>query len=491
MKTLYFKCKLLTDIVLNQRAATEGNQESLDFIPGNNFLGIVAGQLYGTLKPEESLLLFHSGKVRFGDAHPEKDNKRALRIPASFYKAKLDKDEYKGNLHVAHEVTNPDEQAYKDFQPKQCRTGFYIFENEQIKEEKVKKSFAIKSAYDRRYRRSEDEKMYGYESLQAGSSWLFEVAMDDDVAEQSGQIKKALTGTKRIGRSRTAQYGLAKIEDITGKYNPMNHFYPVDEGSNILVYADARLIFLDEYSLPTFQPTAKDLGFEGGEIIWSKSQIRTFQYAPWNLKRHTRDTDRCGIEKGSVFFVRYNELVSQSTTLNEWVGSYQNEGFGKVIYNPIFLQVEQGTNGKAKYNLVEPDKEVEQEKVSSNDPLFSYLLEQQGKKKSEQDILKKVNEFVAKNKDKYTKVNFASQWGTIRSIAMRYKTKDEIMCELFTKKTNNGKDDAYLTHGVAKDKWDERSRRKDFKTFIESFPDKEIQSALINLASEMAKISKK
>lgn len=42
MKTLQFKCKLLSDVILNQRAATEGNQESLAFIPGNCFLGIVA-----------------------------------------------------------------------------------------------------------------------------------------------------------------------------------------------------------------------------------------------------------------------------------------------------------------------------------------------------------------------------------------------------------------------------------------------------------------
>jgi hypothetical protein len=55
--------------------------------------------------------------------------------------------------------------------------------------------------------------------------------------------------------------------------------------------------------------------------------------------------------------------------------------------------------------------------------------------------------------------------------------------------------DAYLTHGVAKDKWDERSRRDKFRKFIkeklDGLSDKDFQSAIINLASEMAKISKK
>ena len=66
MKTLQFKCKLLSDVILNQRAATEGNQESLTFIPGNCFLGIVAKD-YMNFQPQKQAEIFHSGHVRFGD----------------------------------------------------------------------------------------------------------------------------------------------------------------------------------------------------------------------------------------------------------------------------------------------------------------------------------------------------------------------------------------------------------------------------------------
>jgi hypothetical protein len=483
MKTLYFKCTLLTDIVLNQKSATEGNQKSLDYIPGSNFLGIVANELYARLKPEESLELFHSGKVRFGDAHPEKDGKRTLRIPASFYKGKLKKME--DGLYAHHAVEDTDEKEYKDFQPKQCRTGFYIFENKEIKEVKVEKSFAIKSAYDPDKRRSKDEQMYGYESLQAGSTWLFEVAMDDE--KWAEQINKALVNTKRIGRSRTAQYGLVEIEDVTHQYNPVIYSNQDNNSADILVYADARLIFLDEYGLPTFQPVAKDLGVENGTIDWSKSQIRTFQYAPWNFKRHTRDADRCGIEKGSVFYVETNSRPPQN---NNWIGAYQNEGFGKVVYNPVFLSVEPNSNGKARYKVVEIDDKSDIEKTDSDDPLFKYLQLQKKRQEAEQNIIKEVNGFVADNKDKYTKEAFASQWGTIRSIAMQYMTKDEIMDELFNKQ-ENGKNAAYLTHGVAKEKWDDYRRREKLKEFLEQFNKDDFRIALINLSAEMAKISKK
>ena len=36
-----FKCTLLSDLVLNETSSSEGKQRCLDFIPGNNFLGIL------------------------------------------------------------------------------------------------------------------------------------------------------------------------------------------------------------------------------------------------------------------------------------------------------------------------------------------------------------------------------------------------------------------------------------------------------------------
>ena len=87
-KTLKFKCTLESDLVLSQTSSSEGNQKTLDFIPGNNFLGIVASKLYKG-GSAESLELFHSGKVRFGDAHPSVDGIRGLKVPASMYYPKL------------------------------------------------------------------------------------------------------------------------------------------------------------------------------------------------------------------------------------------------------------------------------------------------------------------------------------------------------------------------------------------------------------------
>lgn len=488
IKELIFEVTLKTDIILNQKAATEGNQQTLDFIPGNNFLGIVA-KSYKEF--DDSLMVFHRNKVRFGDAHPvNEEGERALRIPASFYHAKM---KGKPEILVHHQIPKGKNDEIHQFEPKQYRSGFYYIQNpaeEQTPlykvEAKIDKSFAIKSAYDREARRSREGQMYGYESLQKDSRWRFSVFVDQDVDDKTTEkIKNKLTGTHTIGRSRTAQYGLIQIESVDEK----DYTSASIEGKEfVLVYADARLIFLDDNGLPTFQPKAEDLGFKNGQIDWRNSQLRFFQYAPWNGQRKARDTDRCGIEKGSVFFVEKKEKdMPLMYTGNDFVGYYQNEGFGKVIIDPEFLATKADSQiGESRYFINEEKKE-DNTKSNENqrksevpkDPVFKFLLQKQQQENTKTKIYELVNSFKNDHKKAFSKEVFASQWGTIRSMAMQGKTDDQIL--------------DYTSKGVAKDKWDENGRRDKLKKFFESIKaldSKDQQSAIINLASEMAKICK-
>lgn len=511
MKTLKFKCKLLSDVILNQKAATEGPNQTLDFIPGSCFLGIVASKLYpengDNDDKKRTMELFHSGTVRFGDAHPSKGGTRSVKIPASMFYPKLKPDGYQYYIHHLIPKDKLECDEFRKMQLKQCRNGFYIFHDGTATELKTATNFAVKSEYDSVKRRSKDEHMFGYESLQKGLELMFEVVVDNDNLAED--IKNALTiGKKRVGRSRTAQYGLVKIEYVEKEAYDLstNESVNIDGKKCITVYADGRLIFLDEYGIPTFRPEAKDLGLAGGDILWEKSQIRTFQYAPWNFKRQCFDADRCGIEKGSVFVVDVSkcdpvELKSQ------YIGSYNNEGFGKVLYNPDFLKAEE--SGVALYQVEkheecrknvtgdgnERDKKLKEIGVlNEGNVLLKYLASQKKKEMIEADVYTMVNDWVNKNHEKFKGEMFASQWGTIRSIAMKNRTKDSLNNELFGKTTEkNGKTipNAYLTHGVAADKWKERGRLKEFKSFFEKLDDDNAQIALINLAAEMAKKCRK
>lgn len=497
MTRLQFRCTLLSDVILNVKSASEGNNKTLDFIPGNNFLGMVASALYAKCTEEKALDLFHNGCVRYGDAHLAIGKMRTVKIPAAMY--------YEKGTRVADAtyIYNVYSREYdtKKMQLKQCRSGFYTFtiENEHPigKGIKAKTSFAIKSAYDKVNRRSKDNQMFGYESLTSGQQFYFAVETDKD--EYVEEIRNALVGTRHLGRSRTAQYGLVKIE-VYGYKEIESDF---NKEGEITVYADGRLIFLDEDGLPTFQPTTEQLGIRGGEIVWEKSQIRTFRYAPWNGRRRAYDTDRCGIEKGSVFVVKGGSITN---TGNEAIGHYKNEGFGAVIYNPCFLVVEADSNGKALYKLEEtvdgrlpeqetvakrlPKQEYEQNKPSvetakTESPLLEYLEVQAKEQKHINEIYRKVNEFVKTNGSKFTSAAFASQWGAIRSMVMAASTKEEAETNIYE----------YLSHGVAKDKWEDGGRSEVFQNFCESaydtYDDTFFKQALINLASQMAKLKGK
>lgn len=473
MKTLKFKCTLLSDVILNQKAATEGPNQTLDFIPGSCFLGIVASELYEKLgMNEKTLELFHSGKVRFGDAHPSKDGIRGLKIPASMFYPKLKKIT-DGEIYIHHAVPNLENDEMKQKQLKQCRNGFYTFVGDKATEVKTETNFAIKSAYDKEKRRSKDEQMYGYESLQRGLELYFEVQMESD--DFATDIKDALVGTKRVGRSRTAQYGLIKITET--QYNDVDCEKP--KNNIVTVYADGRLIFLDEYGLPTFRPKEDQLGLpKDSKILWDKSQIRTFQYAPWNYKRQCFDADRCGIEKGSVFVV-----VSKCDNLDlksQYVGSFNNEGFGKVIYNPEFLKAEK--DGRAFYRVDDKveDSSKPEKKSLSGSSLLNYIQKQQSEENKDNCIYSNVNKWVNDNKTAFQgKEKFASQWGAIRGIAMATKNDSKISDNVI----------AYIGHGVKSSDWD-GNRRKRLEEFMKE-NEKNIREALVNLAAEMAKKCRK
>lgn len=480
MTTLKFSCTLLTDVVLSVSPATEGSHRCLDFIPGNNFLGIAAARLYKKLAADDAFTLFHSGNVRWGDAHPAAGGTRTLHIPAALYYPKLDGME--GGCYVNY-LTQMDRQAIKDKQLKQCRKGFYAFSGNQASKAKVEKTFAIKSAYDRDKRRSEDEKMFGYESMAQGTKFCFSVEIDtDDDAKWAEQIKTALCGNRQLGRSRTAQYGLVNIacedfSEATGSGNTL-------KDGEFVVYADSRLIFFDQNGLLTLTPTAKQLGFEGGKIDWERSQVRTFQYAPWNSKRMAYDDDRCGIEKGSVFIVK--PASEKPATATNWVGAYQNEGFGKVIYNPECLQADNEGKSTLKFLPKQDNATVlNTENYPEDTVLTSFIAQRKDREEQLQKIYKLVNEFVDKYKDEFQgSERFASQWGTIRNIATwanEKKIKDQI--------------EKYLDHGVAKEQWERRGRKDALMKFINGIDGEDkngiLREAVINLAAMMAKECKK
>lgn len=537
MITRKFKCMLLSDLILSESSATQGTQRTLDYIPGSVFLGLVAGKIYaeieklGSNNKETGLLdamnLFHAKKVRFGDAYPMYNNKRAIRIPASWHVIKG--ENYKTNVFVYHDFLEAQSIGNKlqTQTLKQCREGFVVkVDNHHFSVLEPEKNFAIKSAYDHDTRRSKDNQMYGYQSLEAGMDLCFQLDFDETVYQELGsKVLHYLVGKRNIGRSKTSQYGQINIEpfDFVDGFNEESF----TGSDSTYLYAESRLVFLDHFGQPTVSPTSEQLGITGGTIDLLKSQIRTFRYAPFNFKRQSRDADRYGIEKGSVICI--NSIVSSEAKakIKEGIGVYLNEGFGKVLINPEFLKSKKDT-GEALWKWRQIDPESNQaaiqkitfgkamENVVTN-PLFLYLERIKNAEDEEQRSYSLVNTFAKEHKDLYQikGEQFASQWGTIRMKAVQARNKEELWNSLFlkaeTKKDSEAKGetsspskktiikkvikeegnttkDGYLVSGIAASKWE----GKRFNVFKEFFDKEETTvKMIINLSAEMAKICKR
>lgn len=474
MTTLYFKCKLLSDVILNQKAASDGPNTTLDFIPGSNFLGIVASTVYtdDAVSDTAKWEIFHSGKVRFGDAHPSVINCRGLRIPAAVFYPKM--ENITEHAYIHHCIANPADEEFRKMQLKQCRTGFYAFDGGEAMKIVTSNNYAIKSSYDKVNRKSEDEKIFGYQSLAAGLEMRFSIEIDNDSLVEI--IRTAIKGKKKVGRSRCAQYGLVEImecADVPAKYGTM------PKSNIITVYADGRLIFLDDNGTPTLQPAVQQLGFANGTILWHQCQIRTFCYAPYNYKRRCFDTDRCGIEKGSVFVVKTDSDIPAAS----YIGSYNNEGFGAVIYNPYFLAADSDGLSVVKYMK---ENLGNNECCSSVEPateLVNFLKRKLNEDTIESEVYPQVLQWVKNNKGRFDDGVFASQWGHIRSLAMTAKTQAALKRDI----------EDYLGHGVAKDKWEERNcnRKNSLMLFIDTLNDDNASITIVNLAAEMVKECRK
>lgn len=450
MIEVLYTCTLLSDVVLNSKLATEGNMETLDFIPGSNFLGIVANDIYKNHESEAYDIL-HSSKVLFGDAHiSDKHNLRSYTMPLVLVKAKSGKG--KTLVQYAIDKVTNDQLRADGTQLKQERKGYFTETGVHFKD--VKKDFALKSAQDRTTRSSLEGNMFGVSSLVKGQIFTFTIKYESD--DLQTKVEAFLIGKKQIGKSKTAQFGQVEIKSI-GKAPAVNHFPNKDFH---VVYAESNLCFFSDLGHPTFQPVANDLGINGGEICWEKSQIRTYSYSPWNFKRNTPNTQRHCIQKGSVFYVKGGTINNPDNV----VGEYTNEGLGRVLYNPSFLQADHKAIWSLNLQLAKYEDKDKKTHVPINSPLGKFLDERKKEKCNFEKIAKAVHDAVYdSNSNISLKEISPSQWGEVRAKATSAPSVDELKKVLFTDEK------AFLKSGVsAKRYWDKNRNREKFEAIIKA-----------------------
>lgn len=486
MKKYEFHCRLLSDLVLTSSAATESHSSSLNYIPGSKFLGIVSRSLYQMEDEISTLDIFHSGKVIFGDAHPFLDKKRFYPSPANFY---FKKGEGLGKKIFLHH--NLDQKIHnalrmENIQLKQSKSGY--IQPETMSSLTIKQNYRLKSAYDSTTRKSKDSQMFGYFSIPAFSEWVFTV--EDHTGLYLDKINEALVGKKRIGRSKSAEYGLV---DITFSREILPKQEEVFSGRTIL-YAQSNLCFVNQFGQTTANPSAEQLtGTTENEIIWEQSQIRSRKYQSWNGTRNSKDADRIIIEKGSVFVLNIKEPVSFNF-FNSGIGSYKSEGFGKVMVNPDFLPLE-GINLGFSFTAEKQGASISDSyadvKDLTVDEVILALKNKENLYSFDQEVKSEVKDFID-NHGHYFKMVNKSQWGTLRAYAKQCLTLKAFEALVFGNPNEKGLE-GFIYKGSSQTQWKVGGEflSNELKRISKNKGEKFALSFVQKLSSEILKTQKK
>lgn len=443
MRTINFKVTFLSDIVLNASSNTEGNIETLDYITGASFLGVVAKNYDEFAKTFDTFDIFHSSKIRFGEATPLFKNKPTYKAPFCFFAPKLDSDkkEVRNNHFIDY-----DNQAELDKQYKQVRNGYITSTLDYLH---LEYNYSQKAAYDKDNRKSKDSSMFGYKAIKKGTTWKFSIKFADIDEKAQNQVIENILGEKYLGKSKTAQYGKVLIEELKDyKEENLENF---NLSKTTYVYINSTLALFDENGMPTFEPTSKNLGLKDASIDWEKTQIRTKKITPYNFKRQTNDYTRLVIEKGSVIALKdaSNEDIN---IIKNGIGGYLNEGYGEVLINPSFL-LKEGSFSLNK--IVKENRTYEVEEKEVDNTLISFLKNKIESKNKTYSLGEEVQKFIDKHKKDFEMVS-KSQWGQIRMIVQFHKDdyKNKIL-EFVTKREKNEEDNKKNEKSTPKKHWEE------------------------------------
>ncbi len=444
--TIRFKCTVTEPLILVKKGKTGQNTDSLEYIPGNTFRGIVARQIADGVSKEFNDVIFN-GTVKFGDAHLIIDNKRSYKAPFSFY---YDKNSDKKIFYNFHKIVD-DNEYWTDKKLKLQKQGFISVDNEgKIKLQKTAYASRMKSSRSYTNRSSEKGGLFSFHYIKKGQEFEFEVTSTNK--EYLNRIIELLDGkTKYFGKSKTAEFGGAIKIAYEGKGNNGE----ITNNGNYL-YAESNLCFLNEYGEFIATPTPEQLGVtNGAKIDWEKSQVKFRTYAPYNFHRKNWDFERLIIEKGSVF-VFDKEAEFNTEKLQEGLGCFLTEGYGRVLINPDFLtkkEVEYITGNNDVLN-----KDIESITVDETDSKTIKIIKERYKRHL--DIVK-INEIVNNNTSGWRQ-NKSSQWARVYNATTTAKTPKKLKEELFTK-TDEGRNKSIFNGGLKK--WDDTDETK-MKRFL-------------------------
>jgi CRISPR-associated protein Csx10 len=411
-----FKCTTHEPLILFKKAKTEQSTETLEYIPGSLFRGVVANYLFNekaTTDGIDALIddLIFNGSVWFGDAHLIINEQRSCPIPLAIHK-------YQSCPDGAMPYVNLSKIEAPILKHKQLREGYFIEEGGEYVYQSPSRSERMKAARSLDHRASEEGGMYLYRYLEPEQSFEFSVQAKDESHIQ--KIAKCFIGNIYLGKSKTSEFGgKIKIEPIEDN----KEFLPSEAVVFVkTLYAASNWCFLNEFGSYTAQINAEMIcGNQDAEIDWQHTFLRFRTYAPYNTHRNAFDAQRLIIEKGSV--VTFKDAVEiKEQFLSSRIGVHKTEGFGEVVFNLNILNHDT-------FNLSKKETEIGIEETTASSPLLNILIKRKEDKIQLVSDFEKANEAVD-NKTYDFKIGKA-QWGNVLRKCLSKASLDQIKYELF------------------------------------------------------------
>lgn len=449
MRELVLKLTLLEDVIINERPANEGGHAGLDYLPGFLLLGAAAARLYAEHSRAEAWRLFHSGQVRFGDALPLADDQPTWPIPLCWHERKgtpaiceRRRHECKGEqsirewMIVADKVLNLQSDRFEDnAQPKQLRAGYVRGDGRHLS---IDKSFRMKTAIDPDTGCVAEAQLFGYQSINAGQSFVACVRADDGFdADLWQRLVETLTdqGELLLGRSRSAEYGRVKVAPLdwsAATLEPPTARTETD-AQDLTLWCLSDVALIDEAGQPLLTPTPAALGLPRATIEWDRTFLRVRRYALWNRHRDGYDVERQVIQHGSVIGLRLPSPLTEDERahLAAGIGLYREAGLGWVSINPELL-------ARKEPQFAAPiDAPSVEEPSRPEHPLIAWLEAEQGgdthRREAENQVkdLRKELEKCYNLARRYAGVPehlpigpSPAQWGTIYEVARNHDSRD-------------------------------------------------------------------
>lgn len=345
--------KVLTLVIKNDEAlilSGLNNTKSEKVINGQMIAGAAAYlylKKYGKESVDEEMFqdLFLNGKVKFTDACPaiKKDDKWIRCIPAPNYLQKLKKEKKLVNkLGKKLEMKNTPYDESNGNIPKLLKGMFVGWEEKDqiIKYFLKEEDMEIDYHHSKMQESSDGTKgiLYTNEVVRSGQYFMCSIVSDDekDIEELSTLFDNQ---DLYFGKSKSAQYGLCHVVDITKQ----DYFSEIKTFSNeIVVTLASDSIFVSGYPenahetimfLETAKEVAKDLGIDPSSLIEDKCFCETSErvgyYTKWNMKKQAVPV----IKAGSSYVFQLSE--DKKLPVHTWVGERNHQGFGEVFIQSV------------------------------------------------------------------------------------------------------------------------------------------------------------